>query len=94
ALYPQFDSDNAAEISTGYGGLLFMMLAIAYLAAVVVMEAWPVYAFLSARMAGRALGGGGWLALGAGLGGALVLSAAVMVLSFRLAVRRMVELER
>ena len=94
ALYPQFDTDNAAEISTGYGGLLFMMLAIAYLAAVVVMEAWPVYAFLDARMAGRELGTGGWVALVAGLGGALLLSAAVMVFCFRLAVRRMVELER
>ena len=32
ALYPQFETENAAQIPTSYGGLVFMMTTIALLA--------------------------------------------------------------
>ena len=51
ALFPNFETENAAEIPTSFGGLLFMMAAVLYLAGVVVLEAWPVYFFLQGRMA-------------------------------------------
>src|SRR5216117_1499536 len=35
ALYPQFETENAAQIPTSFGGLVFMMAAIAVLAAVI-----------------------------------------------------------
>ena len=38
-----------AEISTGFGGLLFMMSAVGYLALVIMLEAWPVYSVLSLK---------------------------------------------
>jgi ABC-2 type transport system permease protein len=46
ALYPQFETENAAQIPTSFGGLVFMMTTIALLAAVIVIEAAPVYAYL------------------------------------------------
>ena len=52
ALYPQFDTENAAQIPTSYGGLLFMMSTVALLAAVIVVEAVPVFSYLQARFAG------------------------------------------
>ena len=52
ALFPNYDTENVAEIPTSFGGLLFMMLAISYLAGVVILEAWPVYRFLDARAGG------------------------------------------
>ena len=52
ALYPNYDTENVAEIPTSFGGLLFMMSAVTYLAGVVVLEAWPVYLFLQSRMQG------------------------------------------
>ena len=51
AVYPNYETENAAEIPTSFGGLLFMMTAVSYLTLVVAMEAWPVYNFLSARLA-------------------------------------------
>jgi ABC-2 type transport system permease protein len=48
-LFPQFETENAAQIPTSFGGLLFMMSAIALLVAVVALEARPVYSYLSAR---------------------------------------------
>jgi len=50
ALYPNYETENVAEIPTSFGGLLFMMAAVTYLAGVIVLEAWPVYLFLSSRV--------------------------------------------
>jgi ABC-2 type transport system permease protein len=50
--YPQFETENAAQIPTSFGGLLFMMAAIMVIGAVVVLEARPVYAYLSAQAFG------------------------------------------
>jgi len=52
ALYPNYHTENVAEIPTSFGGLLFMMAAVIYLAGVVILEAWPVYLFLSSRFRG------------------------------------------
>ena len=46
ALYPNYETEKVAEIPTSFGGLLFMMAAVAYLAGVILLEAWPVYLFL------------------------------------------------
>lgn len=93
ALFPRFDTDNAADIPTGFGGLVFMMNAVAYLAVVVVLEAWPVHAVLQARLRGVPLTADQvvWTALG--LGAAVAVSVAATVLPLRLAVRRVGELE-
>jgi ABC-2 type transport system permease protein len=52
ALYPNYETENVAEIPTSFGGLIFMMAAVSYLAGVVILEAWPVYLFLSSRFQG------------------------------------------
>ena len=52
ALFPNYDTENVAEIPTSFGGLVFMMTAVIYLAGVVVLEAWPVYLFLQSRFQG------------------------------------------
>jgi ABC-2 type transport system permease protein len=50
-LFPQFETENAAQIPTSFGGLVFMMTAVLVLGAVVFLEARPVYDYLSVRMA-------------------------------------------
>lgn len=59
-VYPQFDTANAAQIPTSFGGLVFMMSTVALLVLVIVLEAGPVYQYLRAE----ALGGGGTLGAG------------------------------
>ncbi len=49
-LFPQFDTENAAQIPTSFGGLLFMMASVAMIGVVVVLEARPVYSYLLARV--------------------------------------------
>ncbi len=53
AVYPQFETENAAQIPTSFGGLVFMMTTIALLAAVIVVEAVPVYGYLQASFRGQ-----------------------------------------
>jgi len=82
ALYPNFETENIAEIPTSFGGLLFMMAAVTYLAGVVILEAWPVYLFLSSRIeAAREMAEGsvGGIAGGAVGGGAASGAAAAAV---------------
>jgi ABC-2 type transport system permease protein len=43
AVYPNFQSENPAQVVTSFGGLLFMILCFALIAAVVMLEAGPVY---------------------------------------------------
>jgi len=50
ALYPQFETENAAQIPTSFGGLVFMMATVALLAVVIVIESAPVYRYLHAAV--------------------------------------------
>jgi len=93
AVFPKFNTDNAADIPTGFGGLLFMMVSTAYLAAVVVLEAWPVYAVLLSRLRNQALGIEQWSAIVIGVGLALLLSVAATVIPLRVARRRIEAIE-
>ncbi len=53
ALYPRFDTENAAQIPTSFGGLVFMMSAIVLLALVMMVEARTVLAYLRAQISGQ-----------------------------------------
>lgn len=91
--FPRLDTDNAARISTGFGGLLFMMTSIGYLAAIISLEAWPVYAVLQARLHGVPLDAARWAGLAGGLLAALALSVTAILLPLRVAARRVAEFE-
>jgi ABC-2 type transport system permease protein len=46
ALYPQFGSENAAQIPTSFGGLVYMMSTLCLLAVIIGIEAIPVTNYL------------------------------------------------
>ncbi|HMA02676.1 MAG: putative ABC transporter permease subunit [Gemmatimonas sp.] len=52
AVFPQYDTENAAQIPTSFGGLVFMMLSAGLVGAVVLLEARPVYGYLTAQAFG------------------------------------------
>jgi ABC-2 type transport system permease protein len=55
-LYPQFETENAAQIPTSFGGLVFMMATIALLAGVLMILSRAVYAYVRSAWEGQALG--------------------------------------
>jgi ABC-2 type transport system permease protein len=55
AIYPRFEAENMAQVATGFGGMIFMILSALYVAAVVILEAWPVSVFLRSQAGGLPL---------------------------------------
>ena len=90
-VFPQFETENAAQIPTSFGGLVYMMSAIVLIGAVVVLEARPVYGYVSARAFG---GSANPLEMIVGFGLAAVLCIATLVVSVTLAIRRLQAVER
>ena len=87
ALYPQFETENAAQIPTSYGGLVFMMSTIALLATVIVIEAVPVSTYLRSAVAGETVTIDMWM-IGAFVAVALICSLATAV-PLRVGLRKM-----
>jgi ABC-2 type transport system permease protein len=90
-LYPQFNTENAAQIPTSFGGLVFMMATIALLAAVILIESVPVYRYLRASFEQEPL------AVTPLMVGSFALAAAVCVLAtvvpLRVALRKLEQIE-
>jgi ABC-2 type transport system permease protein len=91
ALYPQFETENAAQIPTSFGGLVFMMATIALLGAVILLLARPVYGYLSAVNAGRPVTVDG-VTIGAFVLAAVICGLATIV-PLRVGLRRMERFE-
>ena len=49
-LFPQFETENAAQIPTSFGGLVFMMASVALIALVIMLEARPVYLYAASNL--------------------------------------------
>jgi ABC-2 type transport system permease protein len=90
-MYPRFESENAAQIPTSFGGLLFMMTATGLIGAVLVLEAQPIYTWLGARSAGDVAAPAD---LVAGLAGAAGICLLATFVPLRLAQRRLDAIER
>ncbi len=89
ATYPDFQSENAAQTVTSFGGLLFMLLAAGFIATVIVLEAGPVYQIFMADFHGRSLSGPQriWLVVSFLL--VLLLCSLAVILPMRLGERRL-----
>ena len=90
-LFPQFETENAAQIPTSFGGLVFMISAVGLIAAVVVLEARPVYGYLSARLYGTPTSMAEMLF---GFGAAMALCIAATVVPIVIAKNRLEAVER
>lgn len=43
AMYPKFKHENVAQVSTGFGGLLYMIISAVYMTVIIILESGPVY---------------------------------------------------
>jgi ABC-2 type transport system permease protein len=91
AAYPQFETENAAQIPTSFGGLVFMMATIALLAAVIFALSQAVYVYVRGAFEGQPVTIDArmifWFAAAAAL------CAAATVIPLRLALRKMESFE-
>ncbi len=91
AVYPQFETENAAQIPTSFGGLVFMMATIALLAAVTLALWQAVYTYVRAVYDGRPVVVDAWMISWFVVAAALC--AAATVIPLRVALRKMESFE-
>ncbi|HEX6104368.1 MAG TPA: hypothetical protein VFZ26_02215 [Gemmatimonadales bacterium] len=90
-FYPQFGTENAAQIPTSFGGVVYMMASLCLLAVVIMIEAVPVTAYLRSWQRGEpAILTPELFAAGAAV--VIILGAATIV-PLRLGVRRIEQME-
>lgn len=90
AVFPRYESENAAQIPTSFGGLVFMIVSVALVGGVVLLEARPVYAYLRARTFGVPIEPGEMVV---GFVLAMVLCLAATFVPLRVAMRKLETLE-
>jgi ABC-2 type transport system permease protein len=90
-LFPQFETENAAQIPTSFGGLVFMMASIGMIGGTIILEARPVYGYLAARAFNTSASP---VEMVLGFGAAILLCAACTVIPIRVALRRLEATER
>ncbi|MFL5585610.1 MAG: putative ABC transporter permease subunit [Gemmatimonadaceae bacterium] len=91
AMFPKFNTENAAQIPTSFGGLMLMMASVVLIGVVIILEARPVYEYVGARLSRSDPDPS---AMWVGFGGATVACLLATFLPIRIAVQRMRELER
>ena len=90
-FFPQFGTENAAQIPTSFGGIVYMMASLSLLALVIMLEAAPVASQLRAYHRGHDLALTPQLLIS---GGAIVfLLIGATILPLRLSVRRIERME-
>jgi ABC-2 type transport system permease protein len=52
AVFPRFRYENVAQIPTGFGGIVYMLLTMLFIGAVITLEGWPIYRLIMAHTAG------------------------------------------
>lgn len=90
-MFPQFETENAAQIPTSFGGLLYMMASVALIGGVVILEAGPVYSYLSAKAFRQPIEP---TQMVLGFGAAALLCIVATLLPIRIALKRLEAVER
>jgi ABC-2 type transport system permease protein len=92
AIYPKFKFENVAKISSGYGGVIFMIFAMAFIGAVVMLEALPVYMIFMSKLKLKVLAGWEMATIGLCFGLAASLLALVVFLPMRRGLKNLLEM--
>ena len=89
AAYPDFKAENPTQTVTSFGGLVFMVTCAAFIAAVILLEAGPVYRIFMAGLHERALPPLVWAWAAVAFSAALALSVLAVLLPLRFGLRRL-----
>ncbi len=93
AAYPRLDSNNAAQIATGFGGVVYMVTCLGLIAGVIAIEAWPVARLFWRRVGMHPLGSGETVLVAVAFGSALAVTATVTEMGRRSALRSLAALQ-
>ena len=61
ALYPTFNFQNIAQVATGFGGVMYMIISSVFMALIIIVEAGPTYIIFMSSFKGIPITGLQWL---------------------------------
>lgn len=93
AIYPKFHFENPAQIAAGFGGVLYMVIAMSIIAVVVALEAGPTYILFMAEMRGVPLDFKQKMWITISLGMVVLLLAVTTYLPMRIAIKKIDRME-
>ena len=91
--FPRFKVENVSQIATGFGGMMFMIVAVSFIGLVVILEARPVYLFFMSRLRNLPLTGGELTEIIILLFMALVLNVLAFILPMKFGIKKLSNLE-
>jgi ABC-2 type transport system permease protein len=94
ARYPRFAADNPSQVAGSYGGIAFMILAVLFILAMIVLLGWPSSIYLFSQFRRRPLTSGQEIFIAASFASAALLSVATWLLGMRSGVRALQEMDR
>lgn len=90
AAYPDFTSENPAQTATSFGGMVLMILSAAYIGAVTILEAGPVYTIFMADLNGYSLSSLQWAWISISFFIVFLLSLLAIILPIRFGEKRLI----
>ncbi len=84
AAFPKFKYENAAQIPSGFGGIVYMLMTMLFIGVVIILEAWPAYRIFTAQTFGGYISLSGWVLIAV----SFILVLAVNVLALFLPMNR------
>jgi ABC-2 type transport system permease protein len=93
AAFPNFKAENITQVATGFGGLLYMILAMGFIILVIILEAGPVYTIFAAQVRHHSLSLFQWLYIGGSLFLAALVNAAAVWLPMHYGSRKLAAYE-
>lgn|SRR5574341_47171 len=93
AAFPRFRHENVAQIPTGFGGIVYMLVTMIFIGVVITLEAWPVYRIFMAQTAGSAIPASGWARIVLSFAMVLVINALALFLPLKIGLKRLSERE-
>ncbi len=93
AAYPRLDCTNAAQIATGFGGVVYMVSCLGLIAGVIALEAWPVARLFWSRLTAEPLGSLETLLIVVAFASVIAVTAAVTAVARARALRALTALQ-
>jgi ABC-2 type transport system permease protein len=93
AIYPKFKYENAAQIPTGFGGIVYMLVTILFIGCVISFEAWPVYKLFMAQTMGINIKGFSLIPIILSFSMALIVSLLAIILPMKIGFNRLLQRE-
>jgi len=94
ASYPRFKVENIAQIPTGFGGLLFMILSMLFIGSIVVLEARPVYYFMMSEFTNVPVSSSQWVSVSIHFGLVLFINILVFLLPMKIGIKKLSAFEK